>query len=344
MSFNTITQTIVPPAAQQCAAADLYFTAAGGDVIVALGTLDDAGLPSPPLVQKRLPLASIATTGAATRVLWDEPVTLQANTNYALSVSAADSSTALQVAQAGEASADGSGWVTAAAATIGALQQINLAGTVTRYTGRMLRFALLAVQYTEQAKTITLGEQAVEGATDLMLLAGAAQPDASARITYALELLDGLGDVKQTIAMDAAQPVMLDAPHTGTVRAKATLRAGDSGLGAVLQPGTLLAVGSLLTECTYITPAIATAGGDDLRVIFEANLPAGSAVAVHAQLAGDPDWVPVPYAASSPQTAGTLEITHRLEGVAAASLRLRLTLTGTTKARPQVTNLRAAVL
>jgi len=335
-------QPLTPAAQEQCAGVELFFTAAGGDVIVTLGTVDDAGMPAEPLAQTRVPRASINTAGAATRVLWD-PVMLLAGTTYLVSVACAEADTALQVAQVGEANLAG-GWVTAASAAVGTVLQINASGIVKRHANRMLRFALLTVRYTAAEKTIVLGEQPVENATALMLLAGAEQPAADARITYALELIDGSGAVRQSIDLDDKQSVTLDAPHTGSVRAKATLRAGAGGLGAKLQPGTQLAVGSLLNEGTYITPAIATAGGADLRVIFEADIPAGAAVAVHAQLGADPAWVPVPYASSSPQTVGTLEVTHQLTGIAAPSLRLRLTLTGTTKARPKVRNLRAAVL
>lgn len=342
MSFNTITQSITPADDQQCAGVDLFFTAAGGDVVVSLGLADDVGLPAPPLAQVRVPMAGIATTGEATRALFDEPVTMQAGTTYMLSVAAGDAQTALQVAQVGEASATG-GWVTAAAADVGGLQQINQAGTVTRYAQRMLRFALLAMHYAATEKTVTLGTVPVEDGTSLMLMAAASQPAADARITYLLELLGGGGEVQQAMQVDAGQLVTLDAPHTGSVRVKATLRVGAGGLGAVLQPGTLLVVGTLDPSQTYITPAIATAGGDDLRVIFEADIPAGSAVAVQTQLDGGA-WQPVPYQSSSPQTAGVLELTHQLDGFAADALRLRLTLTGTTKARPQVRNLRAAVL
>ena len=65
---------------------------------------------------------------------------------------------------------------------------------------------------------------------------------------------------------------------------------------------------------------------------------------VHAQAEGSSDWAEVPYLQSSPQTAGTLEITYELASFAATRLRLRLTLTGSHKARPEVRNLRAVVL
>ena len=343
MSYSTLIQITTPQAAQQCAALDLYFTAAGGPVIVTLGPLDDAGLPAPAQAQQRLEMGQIKTDGTATRVLLAAPVLLQARTSYAICVSAADTTTALAVAQVGEAGIAG-GWITAPAADVGQLLEVNASGIVTRHSNRMLRFDMLAVQYTASSKTVTLGTQAVDRATMLLVNAGAQQPDAGARIGYAIALLDGSGAVARSIAADSGQPVRLDTPHTGDVTVKATLRVGSSGLGPVLEPAPALAVGSLLDSGDYITPVIATAGGTDLRVIFEGDIPPGAAVAVHAQIAGSSAWQIVPFASSSPQTAGIIEMTHRLQGVNGTGLRLRLTLTGTSTARPKVHNLRAAIL
>lgn len=348
MSFNTIAQAITPPATLQCAALDLYFTSAGGAVLVSVGPLDDAGLPGPAIAQRRIEAAGIVLGGAATRVTWDAPALLQAGTGYAISVAAADTETALAVAQVNELNLAGGGYITAPPAAIGALHHINPAGQVTRHATRALRFDILAANYTANSKTVTLGTQAVENATTLMVNSGAEQPAADARVRYAVELLGAGGAVLRTLAVDAGQPVQLEAPHTGEVRVRATLSVGVNGLGLglgpVLEPGTLLAVGSLLADGTYVTPAIATAGGSDLRVIFEGSIPAGAAVAVHMQEVGGSDWVPVPYASSSPQTAGAIELTHRLADVTASALRLRLTLSGTATARPQVRNLRAVIL
>ena len=344
MSYSTITQIITPARAQQCAALDLYFTASGGPALVVLAALDDAGLPGLALREQRVESAQTKTNGTATRVTWPALVQLQAGTSYALCVSAADTDTALAVAQVGDARQDGTGWVTAAPAEVGQLLEINASGIVTRHANRVLRFDLHEAQYPLKVKTVEVGAQEVANATLLLINAGAEQPDPTARISYAIELLGAGGAVQRVIEADAGQPVRLDEPYTGTVRVKATMRVGDSGMGAVLAPATILAVGSLLQSGTYISPVIATAGGTELRVMFEGTIPAGAAVAVHAQLAGSEAWTVVPYLSSSPQTAGTIELTHRLQDMSAASLRLRLTLTGNTTARPLVDNLRAVVL
>lgn len=108
----------------------------------------------------------------------------------------------------------------------------------------------------------------------------------------------------------------------------------------------IVPVDELKPDGTYISPAIATNGGTELRVIYEADLPSGSACAVHMQVDGQSNWVQVPIdaAASGTNNVGVIEIHHKLTGVNAAALRVRLTPAGTPTARPYVRNLRAVVL
>lgn len=136
MSSSTIVQTVTPAAALQCAGLDLHFAAVGGPVIVVLSELDDAGMPGIAAVVRRLEPAQINVAGLATRVTWPAPVLMRARTGYAISVSAADTQTALEVAQVGEASQGGGGWVTAAQAEVGQMLEINASAIVTRHTNR----------------------------------------------------------------------------------------------------------------------------------------------------------------------------------------------------------------
>ena len=94
----------------------------------------------------------------------------------------------------------------------------------------------------------------------------------------------------------------------------------------------------------YITPAINAGDGVTLHVVLQAALPAGSAVTVQMQASDQDTWAQVPFIASSPQSAGVLELTYRLDGISAQRLRVRLLLTGSHSARPLVTNLRAIVV
>lgn len=343
MSFDSLSQIITIQKITQCAAVDLFFMQAGGDVLVSIGPINESGLPSAVWDEQRVAKAAIRVDGSATRVVWSVPVLVPANTQCAITVSSGDAETSLQVGQLGEQATAG-GWVTAAQAAIGQMVHINPSGVATQYPKRMLKFDLLGVVYTEQTKTLKVGTVAVENATALLLNAGSNQPAGDARVSYAIQLLSQNGTVVQEMQADSGQPLALSAPHTGSAVVNATLRVGAGGLGAVLEPGTVLAVGSLLQSGTYITPAFQTGGGGDLRVIFEADIPGGAGVAVDMQINDAGQWIAVPWESSSPQTAGTIEMMHRKTGIAAQSLRLRLTLTGNTTARPKVRNLRAAVL
>lgn len=342
MSYNNLAQNITAQGGLQSAGTNLYFAAAGGDAVVSIAAIDENGLPADTLAQVRVGLDSIKLAGQPTTVLWPQPLLLQQGTSYALCVACADADTQLQVAKIGAANMAG-GLVTAAQAAIGALVHINPSGVVTKQEGRMLRFDMLAASYTAQQRSVVLGTVDVENAASLTINAGAQQPEAAARISYLLELLDNAGNAQQTITVDTAQPVRLPAVFTGAVRITATLRVGAAGLGAVLEPGTVLVVGQLNPEGTYISPAITTGGGDDLRVIYEAEIPAGSAVEAHVQTDGANDWTPVPFDSSS-NAAGVVEVRHRLQGIAATAQRLRLTISGSTNARPKLRNLRAVYL
>ena len=70
------------------------------------------------------------------------------------------------------------------------------------------------------------------------------------------------------------------------------------------------------------------------------------AVQVHVQGTGvGAPWVQVPYLSASSNTAGVREITHELQHFnAGEGARVRLTLTGSTTARPTVRTLRGVVL
>ncbi|MFG5777720.1 virulence-associated protein [Comamonas sp. J-3] len=341
MSYNTIAQPFTQPVQQQAAGLELFFTAAGGDAVVYLATVDERGNAEQMLAEARVLKANIKTDGSATRVAWEQPVMLQAGSRYALGVACGDEQTALQCAQVGEATKAG-GQVTTAQANIGNLMRINPSGVATTYDGRMLRFNLLSVAYKMQEKTVVLGTVPVQNATALTLAAGSTQPEATARISYKLELING-GVIGSTYEVDAGQPVKLDALFNGDVRVSAVLTVGKNGLGAVLEPGTMLLVGTLKTEGTYITPAISAGGGTDLRVIYEGEVPAGASVVAHVQTDGAGSWKIVPFD-SGTNAAGVVEVSHRLQALAGTAHRLRLTLTGSTSARPKVRNLRAVIL
>lgn len=348
MLFNAIFQTIKCPSTHQSAGKNLYFSACGSKVIAYLTTINSAtGLPDQVLAECHLAQDAIPTNGQPAKALWPAPVLMTEGVDYALVLQCNDAGTALQTAQVGKANNNSAGQLVTASPVLGLLTRITAAGAAAPIAGTVLRFDMLTVQYAAPEQTIFLGTEDVEDATMLAVNAGAAAPEAAARTTYLLELYDPVAaKVVDSYKVDAMQPVGLRTPFTGQVRVSATLRVGTNGLGAVLEPGTMLLVGALQPNGSYITPAIATNGGTLLRVIYEADLPSGSACAVHMQVDGQVNWtlVPIDAAASGTNSVGVIEIHHKLTGINAAAVRLRLTPAGTPTARPYVRNLRAVVL
>ena len=139
--------------------------------------------------------------------------------------------------------------------------------------------------------------------------------------------------------------VWLAAPFTGQVQVRARI-SGDARLAAVLQNGVQLVAGTIQSTGTYISRTVAADADNTVKVVYEGDIPGGSAVTVHVQGTGaGAPWVLVPYLSASTNTAGVREITHELQNFNAGDgARVRLTLTGSTTARPQVRNLRGVVL
>lgn len=348
MSFNTVFQPIKCPVTHQSAGKKLFFTACGSKVIVYLTTINSAtGLPDQVLAECHLAQNEIPVNGQPVKALWQAPVMLTEGVDYALVLQCNDVATAMQTAQVGKANSNSAGQLVTATPALGPLTRITAAGAAAPIAGTVMRFEMLTVQYEAQEQTILLGTEDVVGATMLAVNAGAAAPEATARTTYLLELYDPAeAQVVDSYKVDAMQPVRLNKPFTGQVRVSATLRVGTNGLGAVLEPGTMLLVGALQPDGTYISPAIAATGKTQLQVIYEADLPSGSACAVHMQVDGQANWtlVPIDAAASGTNSVGVIEIHHKLTPINAAAVRVRLTPVGTPTARPYVRNLRAVVL
>lgn len=347
--FVTFTGQIADPLAQtftlsapvQSTGARLLYTGKGSsDAVVQLRECSQ-GLPTASvLVEGRVSAAQIKTDGTPTTVAWP-PTLLQADREYAIVVLSDDDQAALAVAALGGFDPHTPGWVTSQPYQIGVLLSSSNASTWTPHQDRDLWFELLAADYGAAGSTqhIDLGVAEVSDATDLLVAAYAHQPSADSGCVFTLTLDDA-----STYQVAAGQVAQLPARYSGDVAVSVAL-SGKARLGAVLEPSVQLMAASLQTEGTYITPTITAGGSSEVRVIYDADLPAGSAVVVHVRSAAEgAPWVAVPFLSSSPATVGVLELTHSLPDFAAAALRVRLTLTGTHGARPAVTNLRVVVL
>ncbi|MCP4519510.1 MAG: DUF4815 domain-containing protein, partial [Delftia sp.] len=339
--YDPLAQTFTLGTTREICGTRLWFAAAGDkDVQVQLREVT-SGVPSRSILAECvLKPAQISADIAATKPTQAQwaPVLLESGVEYAIVVLTNDATTALAVAELGGWDAARAQWVTSQPYSVGVLLSSSNASTWTPHQTRDMTFELLAAEHTATTRTIELGSIAVQDATDLMVQAGAMLPAADAQLVFAMQLEDG-----STLEAAPGQAVQLASRYSGNVAVRAKL-SGNTNHAAHLLPGMQLVAGSLQATGDYISPAINAGTNVTLNVVAEAVLPAGSALAVQMQAEGSSAWTNVPYLSTSPQTAGVLELSYRLTGISAERLRVRLVLTGSHGARPQVTNLRAIVI
>ncbi len=338
--FDPLAQTFVLDEAMQSAGIDLWFTDKQGPVVVQIRETSN-GVPTQAVLVEVRVLPEAISLGDATRITW-VPTLLQAQREYAIVVLCDDAKTALAIAELGKQD-PAVGYVTSQPYQVGVLLSSSNASTWTAHQDRDMAFRLLAAQYTETARLIDLGTADLVGATDLMVLGFAERPGPDANLTFEVQMPPELDNA--VIQLTDGQVVWLAAPFTGRVSVRARIT-GNAKEAAVLGPGVQLIAAQIGNQGTYISRTLAADNNSRIKVVYEGNIPGGSAVHVHVQGADrDGPWVEVPYKSAGSGTTGVREITHELASFAAgAGCRLRLTLTGGTTARPFVSNLRAVVL
>lgn len=337
--WDPLAQTFTLDQGAQVGGVDLWFTATGTSTVVVQIRETTAGVPNQTvLTEARILPAAINTTGAHTRIAFAAPLALRAGQEYAIVVLCDDAQTALAIAELGKWDSAGARWVTSQPYQVGVLLSSSNASTWTPHQDRDIAFRLLKASYTETEKHIALGQVSVTNATDLLLLAYAEQPSAQATAAYRLTLPDG-----GQIDVADGQPVRLPAPVTGVVGVSARLK-GTADASPTLYPGSQLIAGEIATTADYVTRAIPAGSNARVRVIFDAIIPGGAAVAVSASGidAGD-SWQSVPYQSAAPLDNGWQEISHELLDLDESAIRVRLQLSGSSAARPRVRNLRVIV-
>lgn len=338
---DPLAQTFSLPANNQIGAVDLWATAKGATPIMVQIRETQVGFPTAKvLAEAQLDPASI-TAGAWNRWTFARPVLLLADVEYAIVVLCNDTTGAVAVAELGKFDSSAQQWITSQPYQVGVLLSSSNAATWTAHQDRDLTFRLQAARYTQTVREINLGSVTLAAATELVVLALADQPAADAGAEIVLTLPD-----TSTVTASDGQVIPLGAAVSGTLGVKARLHANPTQ-SAVLAPGTQIVAGAVATTADYVTRAFeADATGCDVRIIFDANLPSGSSVAVFVSGtdAGD-TWQAVTQSGSAKAVGdGYYEYQYLKTDINEANVRMKLVLTGTITARPFIKNLRVSVI
>ena len=333
--YDPLAQTFSLTRNVQLAGADLWFTARKTQVRVQIREVSN-GVPSRTILAERVlePEDIVVGGGGHTRILFDAPLSLTAGTEYALVVLFDDPLTKLSIAEMGKYDKTRAQWVTAQPYAVGVLLSSSNASTWTPHQDRDLAFRLLEARYRDAAPhTLDMGGVSLSGATDVLLMGLSDIPTAQCRLEYDITLPDGS---RQTVA--EGQALTLAAPQSGTVAVRATLH-GDASASPVLWPGCQLLAGRVGTSGTYCTRAVTARNATSASLIYDAVIPSGASVTPEIQIDGG-DWAALDNAGSTRGDDGAVEFRWRKSLSGAQLVRVRLTLRGTSQARPIVRNVR----
>lgn len=333
---DPLAQTFVVDETMQLAGVDLYFTASGGDAQVQIREVANGVPTRVVLAEAHIAGADMVVTGGGhTRVLFDAPVALSANVEYALVVLCDDAETALAVAVLGEYDELRKSYVTSQPYTIGVLLSSSNASTWTPHQDKDMAFRLLKADFTSAlAQEIDLGGVDTQHeATDVLLFGLSDLPTAKTSIQYAVTLPDG-----GTAIFAEGQAAHVSGARAGRFGVTASL-SGDAAASPVLYPGTLLVCGKVSEHADYCTRAIRSAGAAKGVLIFDAIIPAGAAV-TPAMRVDDGDWQAMSKIGAVNQGDGLVEFRYELPLSGGEMIKAKIELAGTGTARPRVRNIR----
>lgn len=334
---DPLAETFTLDASRQVTGVDLWFTAIGTSPIEVQIRETANGVPTGTvLTSTRLQPASINLAGASTRFVFDAPLFLTGETEYAIVVLCDDAIAALSIAELGKQDPNTLQWVTAQPYQVGVLLSSSNASTWTPHQDRDMAFRLLGAAYTETTRTIALGTVAVTAATDLAVRGTIELPTDVADVSFVLTLPDA-----SQITVGVDQSVRLDAAITGNVAISAVIT-GTADISPLLFADVQMLWGVLGTTGTYFSRYIVGGTAVIAKVIIEAFLPGSSSIAVAVR--GVDDAAGVYTNLTSPTAVqmddGWVELTYTSGALTETQIATRVTLTGTTAARPAARNLR----
>jgi hypothetical protein len=337
--YDPLAQTFTLPQATALGGVKLWFTVKGAAPVLLQIRGVAGGVPNRTIyAEARLAADAVKTVGP-TQFVFAAPAWLDANTEYALVVMTNDDKTQLAVAEVGMWDDNAQRRVTAQPYQVGVLLSSSNASTWTPHQDRDMTFELQKAVFSETASTVNLGNVSVVNATDLLLLALAEAPTFESRVEYTLALPGGA-----KINVAEGQPVRLATPVTGEIGVSAKL-SGTAAVSPVLHPGTQLVAGTVQATADYVSVAFPAGANSRIRVIVDAALPSGAKlVVILPGAAADGKDVEVPFLSSRWLSMEKQELSYEVAGISKDNVKVKLVLSGTSAARPEVENLRAMAL
>ena len=359
--YDPLAQTFTLPEGRMVKAVDLKFAVKGGpnDVRVQIReTL--VGFPTQEvLCEAIIAHTDILTDNTWVRATFPVPVVLLDGREYAIVVLTDDAGHKVAIAELGKSAQRPDGtptYVTAQPYQIGLLLSSSNASTWTSHQTADLCFRLLGCRFTSNTRDVNFGTITADDASDIMVNATVQRTAAATDVAFGFEP----ASLGSEYLLNESSPLPLATLMDGSVAVKAHL-SGSAHWSPILWADWLVLLGDIAAVSDYVSRAIKAALSFNAVVIFESLQPGTSTVSAQiakAQVSGGVDvvdgdgnylydWADMTAISAEPVGDGWTERKFLLNAQRGISLdrftRVKLVLTGTTRDRPVVRNLRVII-
>lgn len=336
---DPIAQTFRLPAGRHITSVDVKFATIAdraNHVVLQLRDADRAG-PTTGVLGEGILLMDGVSTEAMTRVALRSPGYVAADTLQALVFLTDDGLHALSTARLGDFDATAQRFVRSNPYTGGELLTSASQAAWTAHQGEDLTCTIYAARFTATTRAVDCGQWPLVGVTDLCVLAAVELPTVDTSATVVVTIPG-----RAPYRVRPGQPIRFDESVTATATIAIEL-VGTALASPVLFPIIQVLRGVLAPSGDYVTRAMPAGPDMRLSVTFDASLPGASTAVVEAAATGGA-WQALTFEAATSLGDGLVERTYRLTGWSANDARIRLTLSGTPRDRPEIRELRCAVL
>ena len=332
--YDPLAQTFRLQSAGQIAGVELFVRQKGDTPITVQIRKTENGVPTDNLLTISDKLPSEVMVGQWNTWEFPEPILLEAEVEYAIVVLCNDADAELGIAEMGKWDNIAGKWVTSQPYTVGVLLSSSNASSWTVHQDRDLAFRLLSPTYQSTTKQVVLGEIDLVAATDIALAVEHMFPSSSSKVIYTANMPDG-----SVLQMTPGAGVQLGEEVTGQATIKAII-SGTNRETPVVSPGAQLIQGSIQNSAQYVSRAIEAGTNVKAVLVLDTKIPTGSSLKAEWKGANSNTWHEFPAPIARGLDQDWAELTYTKTGITETMIQTRLTITGTTSARPMVSNLR----
>ena len=293
------------------------------------------GFPTQETIASCVVNPSSLKVNAWNRVIFDTPVFLSANTEYAITIMADTADYSVGIAELGDWDSS-TGWIRSQVYSAGVLLSSSNASTWASHQNADLAFRLLGAKFSSNTRTLQLGTFNLSGVTDIMPMA---EVETTGSDTYATFVLKQNG--VEIARMQAWQVISFDTVLNGTYSLEVVL-SGSSKYSPVLGRYPQLLSGKIATSGDYVSRAFVCGQNKQVMISTDEFSPHGSSIDVYV-LTGVDEWTKAEISSSVELGSGWVQ-RKRFVPCSLGSTRIKIVLNGSSSARPLVQAISAVIL